>query len=275
MAPSSDRFAKEGAKLSDPVALVSGGAQGIGAMTCRRLADRGIRVFAVDVATDAGVAICEDIVKSGGMATFISQDLFKPGGSAEAVAAVLAATSGRLDIVINNAFRYERGELLADMPSERFAEHLTRLVVSYQAMVNAARPALTRSVQGTIVNLASIRGIFAGGGFGSYSVAKAAVAQMTRVLATELGPEGIRVNAVAPGVIGTAKTMATSEHSRARIGHITPLGRIGTPDDVARAITFLACQESDFITGQVLVVDGGLSLPLHVDSVNLALDFEA
>ena len=260
--------------MSDPVALVSGGAQGIGAMTCRRLADRGFRVFAVDVATEAGVATCERIVNSGGMASFVAQDLFKPGGPTEAVQTVLATTDGRLDILVNNAFRYERGELLADMSSEQFAEHLNRLVVSYQAMVGAARPSLARSSQGAIVNLASIRGIFAGGGFGSYSVAKAAVAQMTKVLATELGPEGIRVNAVAPGVIGTAKTMATSEHNRARIGHVTPLGRIGTPDDVARVITFLACPESDFVTGQVIVVDGGLSLPLHLDSVNLALDFE-
>jgi NAD(P)-dependent dehydrogenase (short-subunit alcohol dehydrogenase family) len=261
--------------LDKPVALVSGGAQGIGAKCALRLAERGIHVFVVDVAVVEGESTCEQISRSGGSSTFIRQDLFTPAGPATAVDTVLGLTSGRLDIVVNNAFQYERGELLADMPAERFAEHLNRLVVSYQATVKAAHAPLARSDRGAIVNLASVRGIFAGGGFGSYSVAKAAVAQMTKVLATELGPEGIRVNAVAPGVIGTAKTMASSDHSRARIGQITPLGRIGTPDDVSGAITFLACDESSFITGQTLVVDGGLTLPLHIDSVNLALDFEA
>lgn len=261
--------------MVDGYALVSGGSLGIGAATAIRLAERDIEVFVVDIARGPGEALCDDIIDSGGSAIFVEQDLFVPGGPGLAVERILDATSGRLDIVVNNAFAYERGENLTDMAADVFADHLSRLVVTYQATVAAAVSALRQSDQAAIVNLASVRGSFAGGGFGPYSVSKAAVAQMTRVLATELGPEGIRVNAVAPGVIGTARTMASSETNRARMGFVTPAGRIGTPDDVARAIAFLACPESDFITGQVLVVDGGLTLPLHVDSVNRALEFEA
>jgi NAD(P)-dependent dehydrogenase (short-subunit alcohol dehydrogenase family) len=261
--------------VADRFALVSGGALGIGAATAHRLAERGNAVFIVDIAVEAGESVCREIIGGGGSAVFVHQDLFAEGGPAAAVDRVLAETSGRLDIVVNNAFYYERGQRLADMAADVFIEHLSRLVVSYQATVKAAAPALSQSDQGAVVNLASVRGTFAGGGFGSYSVAKAAVAQMTKVLAVELASDGTRVNAVAPGVIGTAKTMATSETNRARMGYVTPLGRIGTPDDVARAIAFLASPESDFITGQVLVVDGGLTLPLHVDSVNLALEFDA
>lgn len=261
--------------MSPRVGIVSGGAQGIGAATARRLAEDDVHVFVADVAAEPALALCREIQTAGGRATFVEADvLFDAAGPQRVVDRVVGETGG-LDVLVNNAFAFERGGDLADMASEQLSADLSQLVVSYHSMVRAARPALSGSDTAAVVNLASIRGHFTGNGFGSYSIAKAAVAQMTRVLAQELGPEGIRVNAVAPGVIGTARTMATPQARRDRTASFTPLGRIGTPDDVGRAIAFLASPASDYITGQVLAIDGGLTLPLHTDSVNLGIAFEA
>lgn len=261
--------------MTGRIGIVTGGAQGIGAATARRLAEGGIHVFIADVAVEAGHDTCREIEANGGQATFIEGDvLFAGDGPSKVVEEVLGQTTGQLNIVVNNAFAYERGESFLDVSSEQLGADLDHLVVSYHRMIKAARPALAQASDSAIVNLASIRGFHTGIGFGPYSVAKAAVAQLTRVLAHELGGEGIRVNAVAPGVIGTARTMSQPQHRRDLIASFTPLQRIGTPDDVARAIAFLASPASDFITGQILGIDGGLTLPLHTDSVNLGLAFE-
>lgn len=258
------------------IGIVSGGAQGIGAATAVRLAEDGVHVFVADVAVARGLETCRAIKEAGGEATFLEGDvLFAPDGPSRIVDRILDQTDGQLDVVVNNAFAFERGGTLADVPADAFTADLQQLVVSYHSMIISAHSALSRSPQPAIVNLASIRGFHTGVGFGTYSVAKAAVAQLTRVYAQELGDTGIRVNAVAPGVIGTARTMSTAQHHRDRVASFTPLRRIGTPDDVARAITFLASPAASFITGQVLAIDGGLTLPLHTDSVNLGLAFEA
>lgn len=258
------------------IGIVSGGAQGIGAATAVRLAEDGVHVFIADVAIESGLQLCRTIQAAGGEATFLEGDvLFASDGPIGTVNRVLDATGGQLDIVVNNAFAYERGGMLADVSGDTFTADLQQLVVSYHSMIVASRDALSRSTHPAIVNLASVRGSHTGVGFGTYSVAKAAVAQMTRVYAHELGDSGIRVNAVAPGVIGTARTMSTPQHRRDRVASFTPLRRIGTADDVARAIVFLASPAAGFITGQVLAIDGGLTLPLHTDSVDLGLAFEA
>lgn len=261
--------------MTKRIGIVTGGAQGIGAATSRRLGEDGVHVFVADVSVEEGRATCNQIEADGGRATFVEGDLlFSEDGPSKVVDDVLDQTDGRLDVLVNNAFAWERSGPFLDVTSEQLGADLDHLVVSYQRMTKAARPALSRSEDAAIVNLASIRGFHTGIGFGPYSIAKAAVAQMTRVLAHELGEEGIRVNAVAPGVIGTARTMSQPQSRRDLIASFTPLRRIGTPDDVARAIAFLASPAADFITGQVLGIDGGLTLPLHTDSVNLALDFD-
>lgn len=241
-----------------------------------RLAEDGVHVFIADVAVEPALEVCRTIRGAGGEATFLEGDvLFSPDGPSRTVDRVLDQTDGRLDVVVNNAFAYERGGSLADVTADTLTADLQQLVVSYHSMIVSARDALSRSSDPAIVNLASIRGFYTGVGFGTYSIAKAAVAQLTRVFAHELGAVGIRVNAVAPGVIGTARTMSTPQHRRDRVASFTPLRRIGTADDVARAIAFLTSPAASFITGQVLAIDGGLTLPLHTDSVSLGLAFEA
>ncbi|HSJ28917.1 MAG TPA: SDR family NAD(P)-dependent oxidoreductase [Acidimicrobiia bacterium] len=261
--------------MKERIAIVTGGANGIGAATAQRLAEDGLHVFVADVAVEVGDELCASIRADGQHATFVESDLFAAGSPEATVGQILAHTDGSLDVLVNNAFAYERGGELADVTPESLGADLDQLVISYHSMIRASRHALARSETAAIVNLASVRGFYTGVGFGPYSIAKAAVAQLTRVYAHELGGEGIRVNAVAPGVIGTARTMAQPQRNRDRIASYTPLGRIGRPDDVARAIAFLASPAADYITGQVLGIDGGLTLPLHTDSVKLGIAFEA
>ncbi len=259
--------------MTSPVAIVTGGAQGIGRATALALAATGAEVHIVDIADDAGAATVALIEDDGGTATFHHQDLFVDGGPATAVERVTGVTDGRIDMLVNNAFSYRRKPDLAAVPSDEFGADLQRLVVSYHAMVAAARPHLQANGGGAVVNLASVRGRYSGPGFGAYSVAKAAVAQMTRVLALELGADGIRVNAVAPGVIGTAPTMALDPRRRDLMGHVTPIGRIGTPADVASVIAFLLSDGAAYVTGQIIRIDGGLSLPLQIDTMQQGIEY--
>ena len=208
------------------------------------------------------------IRSAGGSATFHYVDLARRSGSERAVEKVLAASGGRLDTIVNNAFHYVRGRRLLSLSDQEWDADLRFLFLSYVTSVRAAERALHAGA--SIVNLVSVRAWFAGGDFGSYSVAKAAVVQATRTLAAELGPRGIRVNAVAPGFIVTDRARAMDASQLDRYRALTPLRRLGEPEDVARAIGFLTSEEARYITGHILVVDGGLTLPLQVDVIDAA-----
>lgn len=249
------------------VALVTGAARGIGLACARHLGRSGHALHIIDLDVGEGEAAAQELRREGFGVDVHAVDVFAAGGAAAAVTAVAERSSGRLDVVVNNAFSYLRGGQISASSDEQFGHDMSALAGSYLAMVRESRNLLLAAPAGAVINLASVRARFAGGGFGSYSVAKAAVVQLTRQLAVELGPHGVRVNAVAPGIIGTSRTLELDPGSLDQLAAATPLRRIGTPDDVGGVVAFLASPLASYITGQVVTIDGGLTLPLHIDTV--------
>ncbi|PXY31841.1 SDR family NAD(P)-dependent oxidoreductase [Prauserella muralis] len=241
--------------LAGRVALVTGGTRGIGLATARALADAGATV----VLTGRDETRAKEAAASiGGAVTGRALEV----GDASAVSALVRAVAkehGRLDIAVANAGVLE--DALVGMIREDLVDRMLGTNVAGTIhTVQAAARAMMRRKAGSIVVLASIVGERGSAGQTAYAASKAAVANVARSTAKELGRYGIRVNAVAPGVIETDMTAHLGERVLAdRVEH-TPLGRLGTADEVARVIRFLAGDEASFVTGQVLGVDGGLVL---------------
>ncbi|NBH11560.1 glucose 1-dehydrogenase [Amycolatopsis sp. SID8362] len=240
--------------LSGRVALVTGGTRGIGLATARALAEAGATV----VLTGRDEARAKEAAASAGAASGLALDVT----DAKAVSTVVrgvAKEHGKLDIVVANAGIMEDA-LLGMIKEELVDTTLNTNVAGTLHTVQAAARAMMRKKTGSIVVLASIVGEHGSAGQTVYAASKAAVANIARSAAKELGRSGIRVNAVAPGVIETDLTAGLSEDAKAENAGKTPLGRLGRAEEVANAIRFLVGDEASFITGQVLGVDGGLVL---------------
>jgi 3-oxoacyl-[acyl-carrier protein] reductase len=240
--------------LSGRVALVTGGTRGIGLATVRALAEAGATV----VLTGRDEARAKEAAASVGAASGLALDVTDAKAVSSLVRSV-AKEHGRLDIVVANAGIMEDA-LLGMIREELVDTTLSTNVAGTLHTVQAAARAMMRKKTGSIVVLASIVGEYGSAGQTVYAASKAAVANIARSAAKELGRSGIRVNAVAPGVIETDLTAGLSEDAKAENTGKTPLGRLGRAEDVANAIRFLVSDEASFITGQVLGVDGGLVL---------------
>jgi 3-oxoacyl-[acyl-carrier protein] reductase len=242
-------------------ALVTGGGQGLGAAIVRQLLAAGADVAVHYYSSAAGARDAKTAAASaGGRAEIFRADLTN---ETEATTLVRAAAEflGGLDVLVNNAGDLVQRRTLADVDAEFFQRSLDINLASMLFVTRAALPWLERAGQASIVNLSSLAGR-KGGHPGSlvYSTAKGAVLTWTRALANELGPRGIRVNCVAPGLIlGTRfhDTHTTPESARKTIEGI-PLGRAGAPEDVARAVVYLASEFDGFITGATLDINGGV-----------------
>jgi 3-oxoacyl-[acyl-carrier protein] reductase len=236
--------------LADRVALVTGGTRGIGLATAQALAEAGARV----VITGRDSATAKQVAESfGGIGIGLDvTDADEVGSTVRA----LAKEHGRLDIVVANAGILEAG-MLGMIKADSVDRTLSTNVAGTLHTVQAAGRAMMRRKSGSIIVLASIVGAQGSAGQAAYAASKAAVANIALSAAKELGRYGIRVNGVAPGVIDTQLIEGVDT---AAIAGRTPLGRLGQPDEVARAIRFLVSDEASFITGQILGVDGGLVL---------------
>jgi 3-oxoacyl-[acyl-carrier protein] reductase len=250
--------------LSGRVALVTGGTRGIGLATVRALAEAGATV----VLTGRDEARAKEAASAAGAAAGLVLDVTDAKAVSSLVRGV-AKEHGKLDIVVANAGIMEdallgmiREELVDTTLSTNVAGTLHTVQAAARAMMRKkASPAGDRGTNtASIVVLASIVGEHGSAGQTVYAASKAAVANIARSAAKELGRSGIRVNAVAPGVIETDLTAGLSEDAKAENTGKTPLGRLGRAEDVANAIRFLVSDEASFITGQVLGVDGGLVL---------------
>jgi len=240
--------------LSGRVALVTGGTRGIGLATAKALAEAGATV----VLTGRDEARAKEAATAAGAAAGLVLDVTDAKAVSTLVRGV-AKEHGKLDIVVANA-GIMQDALLGMIKEDLVDTTLSTNVAGTLHTVQAAARAMMRKKTGSIVVLASIVGEYGSAGQTVYAASKAAVANIARSAAKELGRSGIRVNAVAPGVIDTDLTAGLADEARAENVARTPLGRLGSAEDVAKAIRFLVSDEASFVTGQVLGVDGGLVL---------------
>ncbi len=249
-------------RLSEKVALVTGAGAGIGEAIAGRFAREGAHVYVSDVDTSAAAAVAAAIVASGHAATAMTLDVTR-GQDVKAGLRLVAAAHGRLDILVNNAGLNVRGDFrhMSDADWTRIRE------VNLDGVVHIARDGfelLKASGQGSLINLASIMGHRGLRQLAGYAATKGAVSALTRALAVEYAPYGIRVNALAPGFIETALTdrvLRVPAIAKVLLDQ-TPMRRFGTAEDVAAAALFFASDDSVFVTGAELAVDGGMSAGL-------------
>jgi 3-oxoacyl-[acyl-carrier protein] reductase len=244
--------------LEDRVALVTGGARGIGQAIALRLAVDGAKVAIVDLA-DTGAETAREIQQASGRATtFVKADISKEADAQGAVTVVESAL-GPVDILVNNAGITRDGLMLVMSESDWDAVLAVNLKGAF-LMSKAVLRGMIKRRRGSIVSISSVVGRRGNAGQVNYSAAKAGLIGLTKSLAREVASRNVRVNAVAPGYIETEMTAALDESARNAIVAQIPLGRIGTPEGVAEAVAFLAGDSASFITGAVLAVDGGLGI---------------
>jgi len=251
-------------KLDGMVAAVTGGASGIGEATVRRFIAEGAQVAFADRDAERGRRVAEEIAAGGGKALFVEADV---GQEATCLAFIRQTVErfGRLNVLVNNA-GIRKYQTVVEASAESWDEILNVNLKSYAFGAKGAIPAMRQAGGGSIVNVASIRSVIAGGNNIQYDTTKHAVAGLTRGLAMDHGPEGIRVNAVCPGPIFTpfharrlqaaGKTIAEYNEDAASK---TMLKRPGTAEEVAACILFLASKDASYVTGSLLFVDGGFT----------------
>ena len=249
--------------LAGRTCIVTGGAQGIGEACIRRFAREGAKVVIADVDDTHGQALATEL---GGL--YIHCDV---GDKAQVDATVAAAIArhGRIDVLVNNAGNFKAAEFLDISESDFDAVLRVNLKGAFlmgQAVARAMARAAPRagapagSERGAIVNMSSVNGVLTIPNIASYNVSKGGINQLTRVMALSLADHGIRVNAVAPGTIATelaAKAVLTSEAAKRRIMSRTPMRRLGEPAELADAVAYLASDAASYVTGEIVVVDGG------------------
>ncbi len=248
-------------QLQGRIALITGGASGIGRATAQLLAREGAAVAVVDVDEAGARAVVQAILDAGGQAIGVTCDVSQAGDCRRAVEATVEAFGG-LDILFNNAGIIRRANVM-DTTEEEWDRVMAVNAKSVFLMSKYAVPVMAARGGGAIVNTGSGWGLVGGRDAVSYCASKAAVVNMTRAMALDHGPQGIRVNCVCPGdtdtgmLRGEAQQLGVDEELFLVEAADRPLGRIGSPDEIARAVLYLASDASSFVTGTVLVVDGG------------------
>ena len=242
----------------EKVVLITGGSRGIGAAAARLFAQKGWAV-GINYCTSAQAAqtLAEEIRQNGGKAAVIQGDVSDSAQAAQVVAAA-EREFGPVDALVCNAGVALPQQLLTDTTDEQWRRVMGVDLDGVFYTIRAAVPGMVRRQKGSIVTVSSMWGVTGGSCEVAYSAAKAGVIGLTQALAKELGPSRVRVNCVAPGVVDTEMNAHLSAADMDALGEETPLGRIGGAEEIARTILFLASEESSFVTGQVIRVDGGM-----------------
>ena len=269
-------------KFDGKVAVVTGGAWGIGGATARKLASEGAKVTIADIDDDAAQSNLKRITEAGGTANAVHADV----GQHEDIRRMIEGTAemwGRLDILINNAFGVvmPSGSLATranaiDTLEEDFDAGIALLVKSIFLGAKYAVPIMRKNGGGSIVNMASVHGLAYAPGWMVYETGKTAVIGLTKQLATEYGPDAIRVNAINPGHIVTEKLQQLWDKNPSGLKLMAnqyPLRKTGVPDDIANAVSFLCSEDASFITGHALTVDGGLTIQIQENLAVRMIEF--
>ena len=246
--------------LSNKVAIVTGSARGIGRAIALKLAEVGADVVVNDIAAaaDALESTASEIRALNRKALAVTADVSSSPDVARMIDTAVA-TMGRIDILVNNA-GVTRDQLVMRMSDEEWDTVLNIDLKSAFLCTRAVLRHMMKQRWGRIISIASVVGIMGNAGQANYASAKAGIIGLTKSIAKEVGSRGITANAIAPGFIETKMTEKLDEKQRQAMLQRIPLGTIGTPRDVAEAVAFLASEEARYITGQVLGIDGGMSL---------------
>ncbi len=241
-------------RLENKVAIITGGASGIGLAAVKRFTEEGAHVVIVDYDKEQG----EKVAAGFPNATFFAVDVSNSSKVKEMVEQVIARF-GKIDILINNA-GITRDATLVKMSEEDFQKVIEINLNAVFYCTQAVVPHMIESGSGKIINTSSVSGVYGNFGQTNYAATKAALIGMTKTWAKELGRKGINVNAVAPGFTATPMVQKMPEKVLQQMESMTSLKRLGTPEDIANAYLFLSSDESSYITGHVLHVDGGITM---------------
>lgn len=260
-------------RFEGKVALITGGGRGIGRAIAERLAAEGAAVAILDRDREAADEVAGALASEGGRALALEADVTDESAVRAAVHGAVDAF-GRLDVLVNNAALVLKGNLEQTEPADWEHELGGTLTGPYR-VARTVIPGMVARGQGAIVNVGSVNALIYVGNPG-YSAAKAGLVSLTRALAVEYGPRGVRTNLVSPGTVRTEnpswqKRLAKDPNVFDKLARWYPVGRVGRPEDVAAAVAFLAADEAAFVNGANLVVDGGLTagLPVMIEELTL------
>ncbi|HEY0606427.1 MAG TPA: SDR family oxidoreductase [Herpetosiphonaceae bacterium] len=249
-----------GERSSERVALVTGGSGGIGRATALALARTGAQVVVVDVSEAGGAETAQMIEQAGGTAQFMRVDV-TDARAVEQMISVTVATFGRLDYAVNNAGIDGLRARTADYPEDEWLRVLSINVTGVWLCMKYELQQMQAQGSGVIVNTASVAGLVGFPGHSAYAASKHAVIGLTKTAALEYARRGIRVNAICPGYTRTPMVERVFEQApemQAKVTQAMPIGRIGTPEEIAGAIVYMCSDSAAFMTGHALVLDGGL-----------------
>ena len=242
--------------LTDKVAIVTGASRGIGEAIAKQLSSCGAKIILIARNSDQLVAVKETIISNGGIAESMAGDVSNLNSISEIVTNTIDKW-GRIDILVNNA-GIVRDNIIMRMKEDDWDSVMNiNLKGCFNGIKSVARP-MIKNKAGRIINITSVIGQIGNAGQSNYAASKAGIMGLTKSMAKELGSRNITVNAVAPGYITTDMTNELNDEVKEQMKSSIPLGRLGTPDDVANLVCFLASDEAGYITGQTFNVDGGM-----------------